>query len=159
MILFINERITLTTDQDNDEKHYKLVSFGTPEEIAAKRQAGIDQFFHDINEGPYSSAIQTCAKTIAGFDNPKPEQPDIGLRDICANLLNNIHGFRDDKVQEFIPMLATQATLLNALFNRSLQLAGLENKENFCTARADIALQAQRQCRILLEFMHRHPLS
>ena len=148
----------MTTDQNFNEKPLKYANLGTPEELAAARQKRIDEFYYDINEGPHSSAIQTCAKTIAGFDNPAPDQPDIGLRTICANLLNNIHGFRDDKVQEFVPMLATQATLLNALFNRSLQLAGLEDKENFCTARADIALQAQRQCRILLEFMNKHPL-
>jgi hypothetical protein len=101
--------------------------------------------------------LQNAAQTLKSFqeapEDETAEQKEACLRELAGNLIGNINNFKLDQVNGLSSMLVNQASLLDALFNRVLQQAGLDDAEKFCKAKAEIALKAQHQCRVLLNFV------
>jgi hypothetical protein len=140
---------------ENEDPPTKIISWGTPEEIAAIRQQRIDEAIEKVTEGPAAHHFQAGAQAMHAMLSPeaKADEVSCGLRSLAVQLLGNLEDFRTRDPYVMNGMLATQASLLNTLFNRSLENAGLDNKESFSVQKANVALQAQKQCKILLEFM------
>ena len=134
-----------------------MILTSTPEQIAQARQKDREEILHAITEGPAAPYIQSAAQTLTAMQQegsrPVGENTNGGLQPLAVKLLNNLEDFRRGNPCDLIPMLATQASILDALFNRALQNAGLEDKERFSVHKANVALQAQRQCKTLVEFL------
>jgi hypothetical protein len=144
-------------NENYKEQPDRTVSLGTPEEIAAAMQKSREEHEYDLYHSPHSANLFSAARTLKSFKkqaaDETPEQTDEILRNLASGLLSNIHTYRGEKIEGLLNMLLNQASVLDAVFNRSLQQAGMDDEESFCPAKVDLALQAQRQCRILLDFV------
>ena len=121
-----------TEYQDFPEQPIKYSThLGTPEEVTAARAKMVAKMDYEINEGPQGSILRQAATTLHDFENHREEESAEILRSHAVDLINTIEAFKRGQICELLPMLTTQATVLNSLFNRSLQNAGLEDKDSF----------------------------